>query len=282
MFRLNPLKKEEEFSPRNTVSEADDADWVQTSKPFNSANNIVSTRCAAEYLQMTEEVSTLYNPRGSSSHSCVLHYWSVVTFEFQESRLSSSEPHSSKLKVAKLVNGYPRVVDCEKKLPLEKFLQIVEALPEFTRLEHDGLYRAIEIYLKGHPELSKNERKRICKVLDCKKLSMETSIDAAQNELLHIMELAACIAQLVVILFGKAFELFKLEGGDSGYADNKYMQNSAFCNADGDFQLVPQQGRTFLHSADRFNEDSEHTDITNDKSKNTPLLDENTTAMDEP
>ncbi|KAL8100078.1 hypothetical protein AgCh_032372 [Apium graveolens] len=38
----------------------------------------------------------------------------------------------------------------------------------------------------------------------------------------------------------------------------------------------------FLHSADRFNEDSEHTDITNDKSKTTPLLDENTTAMVEP
>ncbi|KAL8089111.1 hypothetical protein AgCh_038764 [Apium graveolens] len=38
----------------------------------------------------------------------------------------------------------------------------------------------------------------------------------------------------------------------------------------------------FLHSADKFNEDSEHTDITNDKSKTTPLLDENTTAMAEP
>ncbi|KAL8154573.1 hypothetical protein AgCh_000081 [Apium graveolens] len=46
----------------------------------------------------------------------------------------------------------------------------------------------------------------------------------------------------VVILFGKAFELFKLEGGESGYAANKSMQNSAFCNADGDFLLVPQQG----------------------------------------
>ncbi|KAL8097428.1 putative sphingolipid transporter spinster homolog 2 [Apium graveolens] len=38
----------------------------------------------------------------------------------------------------------------------------------------------------------------------------------------------------------------------------------------------------FLHGVDRFNEDSEHTDITNDKSKTTPLLDENTTAMAEP
>ncbi|KAL8157026.1 BTB/POZ domain-containing protein At1g67900-like [Apium graveolens] len=109
-----------------------------------------------------------------------------IKFEFQESRRKLSASHSSKLKVAKLVDGYLRVVACEKKLPLAKFLQIAEALPEFTRLEHDGLYRAIDIYLKGHPELSKNERKRLCKVLDCKKLSTETSTDAAQNELLPL------------------------------------------------------------------------------------------------
>ncbi|KAK1403261.1 NPH3 domain-containing protein [Heracleum sosnowskyi] len=109
-----------------------------------------------------------------------------INFEFQESRSSSSASHSSKLKVAKLVDGYLQVVACEKHLPLAKFLQIAEALPEFSRLEHDGLYRAIDIYLKGHPELSKNERKSLCRVLDCKKLSMETCIDAAQNELLPL------------------------------------------------------------------------------------------------
>ncbi|KAL8098455.1 hypothetical protein AgCh_031275 [Apium graveolens] len=57
----------------------------------------------------------------------------------------------------------------------------------------------------------------------------------------------------VVILFGKAFELFKLEGSDYGlsfYAANKSMENSAFCNADGDFLLVPQQGNSLENAAD--------------------------------
>lgn len=40
--------------------------------------------------------------------------------------------------------------------------------------------------IQGHPELSKSERKRLCRVLDCKKLSRETCNDAAQNELLPL------------------------------------------------------------------------------------------------
>lgn len=37
----------------------------------------------------------------------------------------------------------------------------------------------------------------------------------------------------------------------------------------------------FLESVDRFDEDSEHTDITNDRLNTTPLLDEKITAMAE-
>ncbi|WOH16585.1 hypothetical protein DCAR_0936143 [Daucus carota subsp. sativus] len=109
-----------------------------------------------------------------------------IDFEFQESRRSSSASHSSKLKVSKLVDGYLQVVAWEKQLPLAKFLQIAEALPAFSRPKHDGLYKAIDIYLKGHPELNKSERKRLCRVLDCQKLSTEACSDAAQNELLPL------------------------------------------------------------------------------------------------
>ncbi|KAK1376594.1 NPH3 domain-containing protein [Heracleum sosnowskyi] len=109
-----------------------------------------------------------------------------IDFEFQESRRSSSASHSSKLKVAKLVDGYLQVVAREANLPLSKFLQIAEALPGFARLDHDDLYRAIDIYLKGHLELNKTERKLLCRVLDCKKLSMEACTHAAQNELLPL------------------------------------------------------------------------------------------------
>ncbi|KAF8390502.1 hypothetical protein HHK36_025029 [Tetracentron sinense] len=110
----------------------------------------------------------------------------TVDLEFQESRRSSSASHSSKLKVAKLVDGYLQEIARDVNLPLSKVISLAEAIPDFARLDHDNLYRAIDIYLKAHPELSKSERKWLCRILDCKKLSMEACMHAAQNELLPL------------------------------------------------------------------------------------------------
>ncbi|KAF7829306.1 BTB/POZ domain-containing protein [Senna tora] len=109
-----------------------------------------------------------------------------IDFEFQESRRSSSASHSSKLKVAKLVDRYLQEVARDVNLPLSKFIALAETIPDFARHDHDDLYRAIDIYLKAHPELNKSERKRLCRILDCKKLSMEACMHAAQNELLPL------------------------------------------------------------------------------------------------
>lgn len=40
--------------------------------------------------------------------------------------------------------------------------------------------------MQSHPNLNKSERKRLCRTLDCKKLSMEVCMHAAQNELLPL------------------------------------------------------------------------------------------------
>ncbi|PSS28534.1 BTB/POZ domain-containing protein [Actinidia chinensis var. chinensis] len=109
-----------------------------------------------------------------------------VEFGFQESRRSSSSSHSSKLKVGKIVDGYLQEIAQDVNLPLSKFTALAEEIPEFARLDHDDLYRAIDIYLKAHPDLNKSERKRLCRALDCKKLSMEACMHAAQNELLPL------------------------------------------------------------------------------------------------
>lgn len=109
-----------------------------------------------------------------------------IDFEFQESRRSSSASHSSKLKVAKLVDGYLQEIARDVNLPLPKFIAIAETIPDFSRLDHDDLYRAIDIFLKAHPDLNKSERKRACRVLDCKKLSVEACMHAAQNEKLPL------------------------------------------------------------------------------------------------
>ncbi|XP_071706230.1 BTB/POZ domain-containing protein At1g67900 isoform X2 [Rutidosis leptorrhynchoides] len=107
-------------------------------------------------------------------------------FELQESRRSSSASHSSKIKVARLVDGYLQEIAKDVNLSLSKFTTLAEMIPDFARLDHDDLYRAIDIYLKSHPNLNKNERKRICRTLDCKKLSMEVCMHAAQNEMLPL------------------------------------------------------------------------------------------------
>lgn len=109
-----------------------------------------------------------------------------INLEFQESRRSSSASHSSKLKVAKLVDRYLQEVARDANFQLSKFIALAEIIPDFARHDHDDLYRAIDIYLKAHPELNKSERKRLCRILDCKKLSMEACMHAAQNELLPL------------------------------------------------------------------------------------------------
>ncbi|KAF2301710.1 hypothetical protein GH714_028746 [Hevea brasiliensis] len=72
-----------------------------------------------------------------------------IDLEFQESRRSSSASHSSKLKVAKVVDGYLQEIARDVNLPLSKFIALAESIPDFARLDHDDLYRAIDIYLKS-------------------------------------------------------------------------------------------------------------------------------------
>ncbi|XP_076935221.1 BTB/POZ domain-containing protein At1g67900-like [Bidens hawaiensis] len=101
-------------------------------------------------------------------------------------RSSSSGLNGAMVKVAKLVDGYLQEIARDVNVPLSKFIALTEAVPELARLNHDDLYRAIDIYLKSHPELNKRERKDLCRALDCKKLSFEACMHAAQNELLPL------------------------------------------------------------------------------------------------
>ncbi|KAG6515382.1 BTB/POZ domain-containing protein At1g67900-like [Zingiber officinale] len=110
-----------------------------------------------------------------------------VEFEVHENgRRSSSSSHSSKLRVGKLIDSYLQEIAEDKNLPMEKLIAIAEAVPDFARTDHDDLYRVIDIYLRSHPELDKNSRKHLCRMLDCKKLTVEACMHAAQNELLPL------------------------------------------------------------------------------------------------
>lgn len=88
--------------------------------------------------------------------------------------------------VAKLIDGYLAEVAPDVNLKLPKFQSLAAAVPEYSRPLDDGLYRAIDIYLKSHPWLSESDREQLCRLLDCQKLSLEACTHAAQNERLPL------------------------------------------------------------------------------------------------
>ncbi|KAF8370042.1 hypothetical protein HHK36_031940 [Tetracentron sinense] len=93
---------------------------------------------------------------------------------------------NAKMRVARLVDSYLTEVSKDRNLSLTKFQVIAEALPESARTCDDGLYRAVDSYLKAHPMLSEHERKRLCRVMDCQKLSIDACMHAAQNDRLPL------------------------------------------------------------------------------------------------
>ncbi|KAK4260034.1 hypothetical protein QN277_003208 [Acacia crassicarpa] len=88
--------------------------------------------------------------------------------------------------VGKQIDGYLSEIASDANLKPERFYDFAHSLPEQARLFDDGLYRAIDIYLKAHPWTSEAERERICGLLDCQKLTIEACTHAAQNERLPL------------------------------------------------------------------------------------------------
>jgi hypothetical protein len=73
---------------------------------------------------------------------------STENFQSLESRQSTAITHGSKHKVAKLIDSYLAEIARDPILSVAKFLQLAESIPDFARPLHDGLYRAIDMYLK--------------------------------------------------------------------------------------------------------------------------------------
>ncbi|KAH9303655.1 hypothetical protein KI387_008059, partial [Taxus chinensis] len=90
------------------------------------------------------------------------------------------------IRVAKLIENYLAEIAPGANLSIAKFTGLAELIPEQARTTDDGIYRAIDIYLKAHPSLNELERKKVCSVMDCQKLSREACAHAAQNERLPI------------------------------------------------------------------------------------------------
>ncbi|KAL0342059.1 UNVERIFIED_CONTAM: Coleoptile phototropism protein 1 [Sesamum calycinum] len=89
-------------------------------------------------------------------------------------------------KVAKLVDCYLAEAAVDSHLTLPEFFALACAVPSHARSSDDGLYRAVDIYLKAHPGLTKQDRKRLCTLIDSRKLSADASLHAARNERLPV------------------------------------------------------------------------------------------------
>ncbi|XP_072998142.1 BTB/POZ domain-containing protein At3g08570-like isoform X2 [Typha latifolia] len=123
-----------------------------------------------------------------------------------ESEDLKSPSHSSVLKVGRLMDAYLAEIAPDPYLKLQKFMAIIELLPDYARIVDDGLYRAIDIYLKAHPSLTESECKKLCKLIDCQKLSQDASNHAAQNDRLPVQ-------MIVRVLY---FEQLRLKSALSG------------------------------------------------------------------
>ncbi|XP_059463132.1 BTB/POZ domain-containing protein At5g03250-like [Corylus avellana] len=128
--------------------------------------------------------------------------------------------------VSGLLDGYLAEVAPDVNLKLPKFQALAAVIPDYARPLEDGIYHAIDIYLKAHPWLTDSEREQLCRLMNCQKLSLEASTHAAQNERLPLRV-------IVQVLF---FEQLRLRTSISGWffvSDN--LENSQ--NPSGSLEL---------------------------------------------
>nr|XP_019071165.2 BTB/POZ domain-containing protein At5g03250-like [Solanum lycopersicum] len=121
--------------------------------------------------------------------------------------IEGTQSLASITRVANLVDSYLAEVAPDVNFKFPKFQTLASAIPEYARPVSDGIYRAIDIYLKAHPWLTDIEREQICRLMNCQKLSLEASTHAAQNERLPLRV-------IVQVLF---FEQLRLRTSISGW-----------------------------------------------------------------
>ncbi|KAH7676740.1 NPH3 domain-containing protein [Dioscorea alata] len=145
-----------------------------------------------------------------------------VCYEYDSPR---SPKQSVILKASKLMDTYLAEIALDSNLLPSKFIALAELLPDHGRVVNDGLYRAVDIFLKVHPNIKDSERYRLCKTIDCQKLSQEACSHAAQNERLPVQ-------MAVQVLYFEQIRLRNAMNGSHdqfffGSANGQYPQRSS-------------------------------------------------------
>ncbi|XP_044497499.1 root phototropism protein 2-like [Mangifera indica] len=106
-------------------------------------------------------------------------------------------------RVAKTVDVYLGEIATSSELSMSKFNGIANLVPKGSRKVEDNLYRAIDIYLKAHPNLDEIEREKVCGSMDPLKLSYEARVHASQNKRLPVQ----------IVLHALYYDQLKLRSG---------------------------------------------------------------------
>ncbi|WOL18098.1 hypothetical protein Cni_G26891 [Canna indica] len=89
---------------------------------------------------------------------------------------------STQLKQAgRLMDSYLAEVAPDSSLKPFKFLALATALPDEARDSHDAIYRAIDMYLEVHTQLSEEEKTKLFFAVNYEKLSSESCKHLARN-----------------------------------------------------------------------------------------------------
>ncbi|KAK7344442.1 hypothetical protein VNO77_14050 [Canavalia gladiata] len=150
---------------------------IPTNSHLNTHGTIYDTdsilRIFSNFLNLDEEDEEHSHLRDESE----------MVYDFDS---PGSPKQSSILKVSKLMDNYLAEIALDSNLLPSKFISLAELLPDHARIVSDGLYRAVDIFLKVHPNIKDSERYRLCKTIDCQKLTQEACSHAAQNERLPV------------------------------------------------------------------------------------------------
>ena len=106
-----------------------------------------------------------------------------------------------------LIQTYLGEVSSDPNFSIRSFINFADLIPESARISEDAMYRAVDIFLKAHPSITDLDRKKICGVMDCQKLSREACAHAAQNSRLP--------AQIAVQVLYYEQQRLKKGGGSS-------------------------------------------------------------------
>ncbi|KAK7345563.1 hypothetical protein VNO77_16168 [Canavalia gladiata] len=172
--------------------------------------------------RIVDHFMSIYQPATASTSPCITEEGPVT---------AGAEALAPMTMVANLIDAYLSEVALDVNLKLPKFQALASAIPDYARPLDDGLYHAIDVYLKAHHWLIDSEREQFCRLMNCQKLSLEASSHAAQNERLPLRV-------IVQVLF---FEQLRLRTSISSWLFvSENLENSQ--NHSGNLGLLRNNG----------------------------------------